>query len=194
MDRHIRRPHDPPPFIPGTNVRFEWPDADDPCVKMIRERVQEGAPGLFVLCTPGSRIKVLAECYYPDEMRDATWTMLDPPRKADWQDGRLVCVTTIPVRGSFNLGGGRRGSFHAIREVTLPMVEELRRNNRAANSNLKRSSTASNRKQALEDAENERFEEASQEFADFYTNAYLDTEKFAMGKPRVSMYSPRSDT
>lgn len=191
MDGMIRRSHDPAPFVPGTVIRFEWPDAGDPCVKMVRERVQEGAPGLFVLRIPGTPFKTLAECYYPDQMKPGTWSTMDPFRRADWQDGRLICITTVPVRGSFNIGGGRKGSVHAIREVTDQMVTELRRNNRNARSELKRSSTAGNRKKALEDIEEKRFEEASQEFADFYTEAYLDTQKYGMGKPRVSMYTPK---
>lgn len=192
MDKMIRRRHDPPPFIPGTDVRFEWPEPGDPDVAMLRERVQEGAPGLYVLKLPMLDLKVLAECYYPDELRDGMWRNFDPMRRADWQDGRLICMHTLNVDGAILVGGGRRGSVHAIRHLSDQVVEEIRRNNRSARRDLKRNSSATARRQELDNAEEDLTRRVSRDFEDAYAHAFAESMDFAMDKPRVSMYTPKS--
>lgn len=188
MDPLVRHQNDPPPLIPGTTARFRWPEAGDPDVARIRERVQERGRSLFVLRLPMGPLKVLAEAYYPDELRPAMWEQLDPARRSDWQNGRLVVLATIPVQGSLRIGQGK-GGVYAIHHVTDPMLDEIRRNNRNARQDLKRHSSASARKLALEDAVASQEKAVYDEWSDLYEAAYRESLEYALGKPRVSMYS-----
>lgn len=189
-----RNRNDEAPWVPGLEARFQWPDRDDPDLALVRSGVQEGAKGLYVLYLPitigGSPVKVLAEAYYPDEMRDATWTMLDPRQRADWQDGRLVVIATVPLSGTFVFGDGKQGSVYAFMQLDERAVEELRRNNRDSRQDLKRQVSGHALKLAIKDEldrkENEVF--SGSDFTQAYTDAYLATKEFALGKPRISLH------
>jgi len=178
MERDFR--HTEGPWIPGLAARFEWADPDDPDIATLRAEAQDGGPHLFILYTPvtlhASRVKVLAEAYYPADMQAATWEMLDPRQHADWQDGRLIVISTVPLKGTFRTNGNRPGSVNAFFRLTTDMMEELRRNNRNARRELKRKASAVYHKQELKSAieEHERKAAENSEFADAMVSAYKD--------------------
>lgn len=164
-DPQIRSYEQQPPLIPGSRFRFEWPDYDDPDVYRIRTEVQEGAPGLYVLRSPDRNMKAIVEAYYPEGIRHSFYeNELDPYRRADYQDGNLVVVHVWRV---------------ITREIDNRILDEIRRNNRSARSDLKRSASAHDR---LLEMRNRREEEETasvevREFLDMYTDAALETRK-----------------
>lgn len=183
------------PWVPGKAVRFVFPDAGDADEEMIRERVQDGGEHLFVLHLPvpraGSPVKVLAEAYYPDEMRESSWLVLDPRQRADWQDGRLIVISTIPVKGSHVVGGGL-GSVNAfVGPLDEQVIVEIRRNNRSARLELKRQSTASARKQELEDHQRQEEDRLIEEsgFPDFFVERSLDSRRHVLRNAFVPQYT-----
>lgn len=183
MDPLVRYKNDPAPLIPGTLLRFRWP-SDPHDTEAVRSRVQERGRGLFVLEAPmpagGTPVKVLAECYYPDELRvHYRREGLDPFREADARMGRLVCVNTLPLRGTTRIGKGH-GSFHGYTRLTEGMVLELRRNNRNARAELKRSSVGSYRKLELRDALDADDEEVYDEWSEAYAQAYIEGGTYAV--------------
>jgi len=193
VDPLIRRTDDPAPWVPGMAARFEWPDGScQDSVDMVRERVDGGGVGLYVLRLPftlaGTPLLSLVEAYYPDQIRDGSWRMLDPRQKADYQDGRLVVLFNPPLEGTFVMGRGT-GSLNVCTRVTEGMVTELRRNDRAARSDLRRSSPASYRRKELDEMHRQEEEDKIGPMANLYEDAYKESLEFALGKPRVSMYT-----
>lgn len=191
-DPHIQHPHDPAPYVPGSPNRFRWPDPHDPDVEAIRRGVQEEGRGLYVLLAPWGDGKCLVEAYYPEGVRDLfASTRLDPFRKTDLQEGRLVVVGIPRLRETIKVGKGL-GSFRVMSPagVTATMLEEIRENNRNARAHLRRNAPASYLKQEINDAIAAREQEAYDRWADFYYDAWLQTRKFAMPEKRQNFYIP----
>lgn len=182
MDPLVRHKHDPAPLIPGTLVRFRWP-SDSHDTEVIRSRVQERGRGLFVLEAPrtmaGTPVRVLAECYYGDEIHPSYWKQLDPFRTEDARMGRLVCITTLPLRGTQSIGTGF-GSFNGYIRLIPGMVREIRRNNRNARSHLKRQTVASYRAQEMRNRRAEEEEPIYEEWAERYAQAYIEGGTYAV--------------
>lgn len=179
------------PLIPGTFWRFQTLDPNHD-QEVIRREVQEGGPHLYVFGLPfmagGTRLKALVEAYHPWEMRPAyIEQMLDPMRMADLQDGRLIAINTIPVRGTTALPLGV-GRVHAFVRLTPQMVTEIRRNNRNARGHLRRTHSKVDWK--LEHARVKEEEEAPifEDFADAYEDAFRESKEHALGKPRISLH------
>ena len=182
MDPMVRYPHDPAPLIPGSLHRFRWPrDSHD--TEVIRREIQDRGRGLFVLeharTVAGTPLKVLAEAYYGDEIRPGYFQNLDSARQEDARMGRLVIVAVLPLRGTFRVGKGL-GSFPAYLWLTGDMIEEIRRNNRSARSDLKRQSSAVHRRQALEDIQRQKDERVLDEFAEDHVARDLEVLKYAV--------------
>jgi len=180
------------PWIPGKAARFELPDRGDPDLALVRGGVQEGAPGLYVMYLPftvgGAKVKCLVEAYYPEDLRPDTWNEVDPRQRTDWVDGRLVALHTIDIAGTFKVGGSTMGSVYAFMNLNEVMIEELRRNNRNARTELKRKSSTHARELELRNAI-----EANEEkiidncaFVDAYVEAHENTK--AKLTPTVSQY------
>lgn len=174
------------PLIPGTPFRFG--SLNQEATEVIRSEVQEAGDGLFVFDAPfdvgGSTPMSICEAYYPDEFTSGYPANLDPIRMSDFKDGRLVVLNTLGVRGMTSVGSGF-GSINVCFRIEPQMIEEIRRNNRAARGELKRQSSAVHRKQAIKNAQEEEEQVAMKEWSDWYTDAYRETLKFAMNKPRV---------
>jgi hypothetical protein len=175
-DPHVRYPNDPGPLVPGrTDLRYTVLPGDDHDVVRIRQDIQEEGRGLFVFEMGGTGVRCLCEAYYPEDIR-ATYARrsLSKGSKADMEMGRLVVINEL---------------FQWVGEITTPMLTEIRRNNRAVHSHLKRSYDEQAHIKAMNDAEEERVAPAHEEFADFYAEAMKDTMQFGMGKVNVSQYS-----
>lgn len=180
MDPMVRHASDPAPLIPGTLLRFRWP-SDPSDTEVIRSTVQESGRGLFVLEAPmpagGTTVKVLAEAYYPEDVRASYFENMDPFRKADSSMGRLIVVSTLDLKGTIQVGSGV-GSFFGYIDLTSPMLDEIRRNNRNANSRLKRNAS---REYWMQERENLREAEEAKvfdEWAEAYTHMYLEGAKY----------------
>lgn len=178
-----------PPFIPGTRTRFRSPG---PRVRelerMMRERVQEGAPGLYLFEVParelaGTPMFSLVEAYHPEGIRNPERS-LDPYRLSDYQAGNLVAVGTVGLQSSMRFGSGL-GSVYVLTTLTDRDFEELRRNNRNARAELKRRSSAHARAKELRGRVDAEEAETYREFEDEYANAVKETH-WAM-KPKVSV-------
>jgi hypothetical protein len=111
---HVRNRHASPPFIPGNvGLRYQWADRHDWAEQIVRERMQEGGPGLFVLVNPLSGWREIVEAYYPDEIRGKDYRepkrvwiensydgghyvtlsdRLDPFQYSDFKIGNLVAL------------------------------------------------------------------------------------------------------
>ena len=91
-----RFPGDPAPYIPGQNTRFTWIDDNDPDVVRMRRDVAEGGHGLWMFGMEGSDARVVAEAYYPEDIRNEYYkNHLDRYRRHDYNMGRLVAITVI---------------------------------------------------------------------------------------------------
>jgi hypothetical protein len=164
-DPHIRDYNQAPPLIPGSRARFQWPEPYSPSVERIRNGVQDGGPGLFVLRTPDGETAVV-EAYYPENVKRSYYkTQLDPLRRADHGDGGLVVINVLKV---------------LKHEVNGPTIAEIRRNNRAFNPALSGSSSAYARKLEMEDMQEQDFQKDPEvsEFLDQYTDAALETRDY----------------
>lgn len=161
QDPHIRSYRESAPIVPGTRIRFRWPEHGDICVQRIRTEVQEEGRGLYVLQMPAGSQKAIVEAYYPEGIRTSFYEAeLDPARREDVGAGRLVVVHVWRV-----LSG----------PVDSTIIAELRRNNRSSREDLSRTSTASNRRLELEHAEEATEDAAFAEFRDAYADASLET-------------------
>jgi hypothetical protein len=157
--------------------------------------VQDNGVNLFVLHLPitvgGTRPKCLAVGFYPDEAQSATYFMLDPRQKADWEAGRLVILKTLELEGTQQLGDGFGSVSMYMGPLHDGMIAEIKRNNRNSRRDLKRQSSELYLKQeianALEAQEEKKIQESG--FLDAYTEAYMDSEHHVRGNPRVSQYT-----
>ena len=217
----VRDRHDPGPWIPGIAQRFRWMPEDDPDVKMVRERVQDGGRNLFVLRLPpsvaGSDLKVLAVGFYPDELQSASWTLCDPRQREDWGMGRMVVLKILELAGMTTMSFGRDMADHApgdtrpsegwhigvqvgpsLKAYVGPLrqdhIDEVVRNNRNARADLKRRSTASYLEKEIQNAveADEEKKIMNSEFVDDYVDRWESTRHHALGNPRVSLYTGRS--
>jgi hypothetical protein len=171
-DRHVEAP-----LVPGTIRRFRWPEEYDDDVALIRDNVQEGGGGMYILRLPEDMGKCVVEAHYPEDIRsDYAAFMLDPYRRHDMGLGNLVVVHLL-----FTLG----------RTITWNHIDEIRRNNRAANKDLKRVSAGGYRKLELADDHEAADEQTITRFVDWYEEAVRDTLKFAM-TPHVGPYRSSS--
>ena len=187
-----RRANTTGPWIPGKASRLEWAAPGDPDQLLVRQGVQENGAHLFVMYLPvsagGTRVKTLVECYWPDEMRAGSFNQLDPRQKQDFQDGGPVVWSSLELEGTVRLGGSQPGSVNVFFALCEPMIEEIRRNNRNARSELRRSHSATDLKIEIENALEAKEDALMSEWTDMYVDAYEETAKFALGKPRVSQY------
>ena len=182
------------PWVPGRNARFEWAEEGNPYEQRIRESVQDGGKHLYVLRLPfvvgGSPIWVLAEAYYPSEAQAGTWFMIDARQRLDWKDGRPVVISTVPLAGTFKVGGDAQGSVHGFFQLNDVMIEELCRNNRNSKQDLRRRTSVAARHEEITDhlsaAEEQKIRDSGWE--DAFVAAHEDTQNFALGKPRSSGY------
>jgi hypothetical protein len=168
-DPHIRNYNAPPPRIPWSLKRFDWPDRYDADVERIRNGVQNEGLGLFVLRTPDNR-KAIVEAYYPELIKPRFYeTMLDPARQDDLHNGVLVVVDIWRI-----LDGPIDGKI----------IDEIRRNNRNFRSDYFEVGSSHSRKLELQRRRDER--EMNQpevrRFLDAYADAGLETNK--LRKPR----------
>ena len=165
------------PRIPGTTARFLIPD-DDYDQKVIEREIQEGGHGLMVVHHPGKYAypaKTLIEAYSGMDIREHFYELnLDPARQADHNDGKPVCV------------GDLSDSFVWTGDIPWIYIEVLRRNNRAARRDLKRTSHDAYRKLEM-DNHHERTEAAvAKEYDEHVAHAASETVKAA--KPKISTY------
>lgn len=180
-DPHIRYPNDPAPLVVSQmghhDLRYSWLPGDDPDVQRVRNEIQEEGHGLFVVALGDTGVKALIEAYYPEDIRPAYYKLhLDRHRKHDHDMGRLVAVREI---------------FQWLGEMHPLMLEEIRRNNRNARSELRRAYNPDQYVRDMENAEEEQTRLNTKDFEDFYADAYRESLKFALGTPRVSGYTPR---
>jgi len=178
IDPHNRYPNDPGPLVRGQGwLRYTLLDGDDPDVQRIRRDVPNDGKGLFVVRLGDTGVKALIEAYYPEDIRDQyAKRMLDRFRLADYKMGRLVAVAEL---------------WKWVGEMDPRRIMEIRRNARNVHSRLKRNHDMESLTLQME---NERAAEESksmEHWQDFYADAYINTVEFAMGKPRVSAYTPR---
>lgn len=160
-DPQIRDYNESPPLVPGSRARFRWPEKGDRDVERIRSDVQSGAPGLFVLGMPDGQRKAIVEAYYPEGIRSAFYeSELDPMRREDHQNGRLVAVNVLRV-------------FEG--DLDQRLIAEIRRNNREARSDLARTSSAHSRRLAIEDEHEAEFAREADEYGDAYAHAAMET-------------------
>lgn len=143
-DPLIRSYHETPPFQPGLDpVRFRWPGRHEQDVRKIRESVQDGGKGLYVLIDPAKDCKALVEAYYPEDIRPSyakpervqietsygneVVTMsdqLNPYQYEDFRVGRLVCIA-VEKRYVGELDGK---DIVKIRKGNANARKDLRRN------------------------------------------------------------------
>lgn len=187
-DPHVRRDEDGP-IIPGSSRRLLFCEAGDESVRRIREEVQEGGAGLYAfrLFSDGGE-RVIAEAYYPEDMRPATYRTLSPAQRVDFADGRLVIVGVPSFKGTASVGEGFGSVQVAPFGVTDPVIREIRRNNRAARIVLKRQSSVHARALAIDDDQRQRDERVAHDigFADAFVDASLEAIK--VSKPKISTY------
>jgi len=180
------------PWIPGKASRLLWCDPGDPDQLLVREGVQEYGVHLYIMYLPfevgGTQIKTLVEVYWPDELRDGSVHHLDPRQRQDFHEGRPVVWSSLELNGTVRIGGNELGAINAFFALCTPMIEEVRRNNRNALKELRRSHSAADLKLEMEATLERDENEKMAAWADHYVEAYEDTEKFALGKPRISMY------
>jgi len=191
-DPMIRDRHDAPPLVPGSAIRFKWPQPFDSDVEKVRTGVQERGRGLFVLRAPFGEAKCLVEAYYPHEITaNYAESVLDPLRFADMRQGRLIVVGNPRFRETMKVGEGV-GSFRVLgpKGVTPTLLEEVRRNNRNARSHLKRNANPMYAKQELNDIIHQREQEAFDRWEDFYADAWKQTVKFALPEKRTNHFVP----
>jgi len=177
-DRHVRYPDDPGPLWPGRpDLRFTLVDRSDPDLIRLRQDVQEEGRGLFVARAGGTGVKCLLEAYYPEDIRPAyADKQLDRYRLAEFKMGRLVVIAR---------------HFNWFGEIDPVMLDQMRRNNRNARKDLRRSHSPTDHRLALERDLAEKEKAAYDAFEDFYTHAMIDTHKFAMAKKHISQHTPR---
>jgi hypothetical protein len=184
-DPHIRYPDDPGPLAPDATtvrlgLRYSWLPGDDPDVQRLRCEVQEEGRGLFVLAAGDTGVKVLVEAYYPEDIRPEYYhTSLDRYRKHEHDMGRLVAINEI---------------FSWVGEMHPLHMEEIRRNNRNARKDLKREHNPDAYEREARDIEDEQTRINSEDFNQFYADAYAESLKFAVGTPRVSGYTPKQSS
>lgn len=183
------------PFVPGTRLRLREP-GDRSLQQMVQDNVQEGGVGLYLFALPfvarnGLRPLVLAEAYFSSDLRSGTWNQLDPMRRADWQDGRLVVLKTLSLADTFQIGGSSPGAVNAFWRLTYPMLEEVRRNNRSARADLKRTSTAYDRSLELANAQEADEAPIFKAWDELVEDAARETVNHAFNQPRVSGHNPR---
>ena len=178
LDPHVRYPGDDGPLWPGkSDLRYTLVEGGDPDLRRVRENVQEGGVGLFVVHLGGSGVKALIEAYYPDNIREAYFEKsLDKYRKSESRQGRLIAISQI----SF---------WHG--ELDMRIINMVQRNNRNARRDLRRSHSATDHRIALDNDLAAKEQEAYDNFEDFYTNAMVETHKFGMGKKHISQATPR---
>ena len=166
-DSQIRDWHGEGPLYPGILRRFDWPLEYDDDVQMIRTNVQEEGRGLYVLPLSASvGGKCVVEAYYPEDIHSQyAESGLDPYRRHDMGLGNLVVIHIL---------------FTLARELTWNHLAEIRRNNRAVSSDLKRVAPASYHKLDLMADHEAREAVIINRFADWYEEAIRDTIKFAM--------------
>jgi hypothetical protein len=179
-DTHIRHQEDPAPLAVSSmgirDLRYSWLPGDDPSVVKVRTEIQEEGRGLFVFRVGDTGVKVLCECHYPEDIRPQYYKQnLDRFRKVDHDMGRLVAVNEI---------------FQWIGEIPDQYILEIRRNNRSARRELKREMNAGEFVREMDKAQEKEDAENSKDFEDFYSEAYLESVKFGMNRPRVSGYNP----
>lgn len=184
------------PLIPGTSVRFVEPDHQF-AQRFVRDRVQDGGAHIYVYALPfvlgGARPLCLVEAYEPVLVRPGYLNQLDPMRVADMRDGNRIAIHTLSLRGTFRVGGTRPGAVDAFwpRDLDERMTDEIRRNNRNARADLKRTSSGYDRSLELQNADEAEFAAVAKPFGDAFEDAWSDTMDFAMGTPRSSGYNPR---
>jgi hypothetical protein len=160
-DPFLHSSDEPAPLVPGHSVRYVWPEGDGE-LALIRSEVQEGGKGLFVVHSPyDRRVKVLIEAYYPEDIRPEYYEgQLDPMRKAEYGDGRLVCIAEV----------GRW-----VGEIPRHVVETLKRNNRNARSELKRKASAYDRRLEMDRLQKDEEEVIHAEYEEAVRNAEIET-------------------
>jgi hypothetical protein len=179
------------PLIPGTLKRFVEPDERLlNFQRQLRTEVQEGAHGLYVFQVPvrtvaGTPLFALVEAYPPDEMRTPFIRTLEPPRLQDLKEGRLVVVATVPVQGSLHLDIRGAVGIHVLLNLDPRQIIEIRRCNRAARGELRRSSAAVFRKLAIENQQAEKDRRVYADFADLYEDGMKNTREYGMGKVHI---------
>jgi hypothetical protein len=165
------------PLIPGTTRRFYLPD-DDRDQRVIEREVQQGGKGLLVVHDPSKHqypAKTLIEAYSGEDIRGHFFELnLDPMRKSDYRRGELVCV------------GDLTDSFVWTGDIPPIYIEVLRRNNRAARRDLKRTSHDAYRKLELEDHHARQEAAVTAEYDSHVEYAARETVKAAA--PKISTY------
>jgi hypothetical protein len=187
---HVRYPHDPGPLLraqtepkrkedprPNDVVRPAWLrytvlGMGDPDVRRIRADVANEGRHLFVCALGDTGFKQLVEAYYPDEVREAYAAQLPRHLRGDFEMGRLIVVN--------ELFGAYCG------EIDPRRIDEINRNARNVHSELKRSRAKGAHAQAIHNAKEAEDEVAIKDWSDWYEDAYNETLKFGVGKPRVS--------
>lgn len=167
-DPLVRFPHDPAPYIPGSLVRYHWCDDFDEDVALLRENLQEQGKGLYVL--RWGEDKVVAEAYYPEDIRPEFFKLeLDPYRQDDYRRGRLVVVGYPLNRG----GDPQKVGCDGLR----PILTVLRRGNRNSRQALRRSYNPSQWLREAREVERQEFDKADREsgFSDYYVDAWKET-------------------
>lgn len=143
-DPEIRSYADTPPYMGGgVPVRYRWPDKGSVAVRAIREHVQEGGRALYCLYDPILESEVLVECLYADEIWNSEYRRpggnLDPFQYDDFQRGGLVALIPFPSGGP-----AHEKRWPVPNDLALALaLMEIRRYNRSARSDLKRTATAS---------------------------------------------------
>lgn len=172
---HIRNRHAEAPFIPGNiGIRYRWADRHDWAEEILRERMQEGGPGLFVLVNPLSGFREVVEGYYPDDIRGEDYRA--PKRvwiENSYEGGHYV--TLSDRLDPFQYGDFRVGNLVALERFDDILLEEdhvhelvlrLRRGNRRARRYYEKGSATSRKAEITER------KEAQQEA---YLDKYMDT-------------------
>lgn len=173
-DPHIESYRESPPLMPWTATRFRWPDKYDPDVETLRSNAVQDGQGLFILKPPHDfpRERLLVEAYYGRDIRpEYHETVLDPMRKSDARQGKLV---VIHVHDNIKPPGEPLDMRH---------IREINRNARNARSHLKRQSNAGYRQSEIESKREAEDREVYSRFAQIYTEARMDTRRHIL-QPR----------
>lgn len=170
-DPHIRFHADPPPLVPGSQDRFTWPCEWDEDVQLLRDGMQESGKGLYVLRFRSG--KIVAEAYYPEDVRAAYFAeQLDPVRQSDYRCGRLVVVgypLTMPNGRPRYIGDDGISSILTV----------LRRGNRNARRELRRSYNPQQWRLELDDVKDAEYQKADDAtgFSGSYVDAWKETRR-----------------
>ena len=186
-DPHLRQTHDGV-VVPGSDMVLEYPSPFDPNVQRIRSEVSEHGAGLYVFYARMGerRVPVVAEAYYPDEMRDPmAETIVDGLRAQRFRDGALTIISFPPYVHTQEVGSGLGSLRIAPGGVTGAMITEINEFNRSTQKRFRRTSSEAQRARELHRVREEEEDAAIREigYYDAYFDAALETRKLM--KPRV---------